>query len=129
MIVWDPNKVIAIGEWSIWGGGCLGRFCCIYIYCEVIKRGNIAPRAGFEPTTNHDTIHAHLSMCLLARVGAMQTIMNTLTQIMCYLFTRVNKRYRPRSSIPSQSFPILVKLKILLCVCVTDTEHMRCAYV
>ena len=30
---WDPNQAIGIGEWSIWGGGRLGRFywiCCTF---------------------------------------------------------------------------------------------------
>ena len=41
-IVWDPNKVVDIGEWSICGGGWLERFyflymcvcvcVCVYIY-------------------------------------------------------------------------------------------------
>ena len=30
MIVWDLNKAIDIDEWSIWGGGWLERFYCIY---------------------------------------------------------------------------------------------------
>ena len=32
MIVWDPNKAIDIGSWSICGGGWLDRFYCIIIY-------------------------------------------------------------------------------------------------
>ena len=31
VIVWEPNKAIDIGKWSIFGGGRLERFYCIYI--------------------------------------------------------------------------------------------------
>ena len=31
MVIWDPNKAIDIGEWSICGGGRLQRFCCKYM--------------------------------------------------------------------------------------------------
>ena len=31
-VVWDRNKTIDIGEWSICGGGWLEMFYCIYIY-------------------------------------------------------------------------------------------------
>ena len=31
-IVWDPNKAIDIGQWTIGGGGWLERFWCISIY-------------------------------------------------------------------------------------------------
>ena len=36
-IVWDPNKVINIGEWVMCGGGWLERFyCMLYILCIII---------------------------------------------------------------------------------------------
>ena len=35
MIVWDPNKAIDIGKWSICGGGLLERFYGIYIYIYI----------------------------------------------------------------------------------------------
>ena len=31
VILWDPNKTIDIGEWSICGAGRLERFYCIHI--------------------------------------------------------------------------------------------------
>ena len=31
MVVWDPNKAIDKGRWSIWGGGRLEGFYCINI--------------------------------------------------------------------------------------------------
>ena len=34
-IVWDRNKAIGIEEWSICGGGRLGRFHCVYIYIYI----------------------------------------------------------------------------------------------
>ena len=38
-IIWDPNKAIDVGEWSICGGGQLERFYCIYIYvCKKKKK-------------------------------------------------------------------------------------------
>ena len=35
VILWDPNKAIDIGEWSICGGGQLESFCCISQYTSV----------------------------------------------------------------------------------------------
>ena len=35
-IVWDQNKVIDIGEWSVYGGGRLERFNCIIIIIIII---------------------------------------------------------------------------------------------
>ena len=37
-IIWDPNKVSDIGEWSICGGGRLERFYWIYIKPLAIRR-------------------------------------------------------------------------------------------
>ena len=34
VIVWDPNKASAIGEWSICGGGQLERFYCTIGGCH-----------------------------------------------------------------------------------------------
>ena len=33
-IVWDRNKAIDIGEWSICGGGQLERFDCIWLLLD-----------------------------------------------------------------------------------------------
>ena len=35
LIVWDRNKTIDIGEWSICEGGRLESFYCIYIYLHI----------------------------------------------------------------------------------------------
>ena len=80
MIVWEPNKAIDIGEWSICGGAQLERFIYIYMYFisqnyAVIKIRNAASREGFEPTLF--IVHASVLAITLPRLPNVITL--TLT--------------------------------------------------
>ena len=63
VVVWDPDKAIDIGEWSICGGGRLERIYCKYIYIYSTTPDDPMSRAFVPRTKSHICRCVKLLVC------------------------------------------------------------------
>ena len=85
VVVWDSNKVIDIGEWSICGGGRLERFYCMFTHthrhtnaCAYTSPTIPANRISTHPQSHlpaprYTLIHPHTTLSPLSHVN--QTVL------------------------------------------------------